>query len=73
MPQYKNRMYRKEWLSERRKLTRALQALEEGTDLAAEEITLPTDDNGAALTVEQIRERIEDLDGKLERYPNPQK
>jgi hypothetical protein len=73
MPQYKNRMYRKEWLSERRKLTRALQALEEGTDLAAEGITLPTDDDGAALTVEQIRERIDDLDGKLERYPNPQK
>ncbi len=73
MPQYKNRMYRKEWLSERRKLTRALQALEEGTDLAAEGIPLPTDDEGAPLTVEQMRERIEDLDGKLERYPNPQK
>ena len=73
MPQYKNRMYRKEWLSERRKLTRALQLLEEGGDLAAEGIDSPTDDAGAALTIEEIRERIEDLDGKLERYPNPQK
>ncbi len=73
MPQYKNRMYRKEWLSERRKLTRALQAMEEGTDLADEGIAPPTDDAGATLTIEQIRERIDDLDGKLERYPNPQK
>jgi len=73
MPQYKNRMYRKEWLSERRKLTRALQFLEEGRDLAAEGVDHPADDAGAALTIEEIRERIEDLDGKLERYPNPQK
>lgn len=73
MPQYKNRMYRKEWLSERRKLTRAVQALEEGQDLAAEGIAWPTDDEGAQLTLEEMRERIADLDGKLERYPNPQK
>lgn len=73
MPQYKNRMYRKEWLSERRKLIRALQVVEEGGDLEAEGITLPTDDAGVTLSVEQIRQRIEDLDGKLERYPNPQK
>lgn len=73
MPQYKNRMYRKEWLSERRKLARALEGLEQNWDLEAEGIVLPTDDDGNALTVEQLRERIADLDGKLERYPNPQK
>lgn len=73
MPQYKNRMYRKEWLSERRKLTRAVQALEEGWDLEAQGVEIPVDESGAPLSVEQMRLRIEDLDGKLERYPNPQK
>jgi hypothetical protein len=73
MPQYKNRMYRKEWLSERRKLTRAVHALTEGLDLAAEGIELPAGDDGQPLTLEQLQERIADLDGKLERYPNPQK
>lgn len=73
MPQYKNRMYRKEWLSERRKLARAIQALEEGWDLEAQGVTLPVDEQGAALSVAAMHERIDDLDGKLERYPNPQK
>ncbi len=73
MPQYKNRMYRKEWLSERRKLTRAVQALEEGWDLEAQQVTIPTTDDGTPLTLEQMHERIAEIDGKLERYPNPQK
>ncbi len=73
MPQYKNRMYRKEWLSERRKLSRAVEALEQGWNLEEHQIVLPTDDHGNPLTVEQLRELIADLDGKLERYPNPQK
>lgn len=73
MPQYKNRMYRKEWLSERRKLARAIQALEEGWDLEAEGVVLPTSDDDTPLSIDDMRERIEELDGKLERYPNPQK
>ena len=73
MPQYKNRMYRKEWLSERRKLARALEGLEQNMDLVLAGITLPTDDDGKPLDIAELRERITDLDGKLERYPNPQK
>jgi hypothetical protein len=73
MPQYKNRMYRKEWLSERRKLARALEGLEQNLDLAVAGITIPTDDDGQPMGIEELRERIADLDGKLERYPNPQK
>lgn len=73
MPQYKNRMYRKEWLSERRKLARAIQALEENWNLEEQGVVIPTDDDGTPLTIEEMHARIEDLDGKLERYPNPQK
>ena len=73
MPQYKNRMYRKEWLSERRKLARALEGLEQNLDLVNAGITIPTNDAGQPMGVEELRERIADLDGKLERYPNPQK
>jgi hypothetical protein len=73
MPQYKNRMYRKEWLSERRKLARALEGLEQGLDLVVAGITIPANDDGQPMGIEELRERIADLDGKLERYPNPQK
>ncbi|HYF65038.1 MAG TPA: hypothetical protein VD886_19590 [Herpetosiphonaceae bacterium] len=73
MPQYKNRMYRKEWLSERRKLARALEGLEQNLDLAGAGISIPTNDAGQPMGIEELRERIADLDGKLERYPNPQK
>ena len=73
MPQYKNRMYRKEWLSERRKLARALEGLEQNMDLILAGITIPADDDGKPLNIIELRERIADLDGKLERYPNPQK
>ena len=73
MPQYKNRMYRKEWLSERRKLSRAVQALEEGWDLEAQLVSIPENEDGTPMTLEAMQARIEELDGKLERYPNPQK
>jgi hypothetical protein len=66
-------MYRKEWLSERRKLARALEGLEQNLDLVAAGISIPANDDGQPMGIEELRERIADLDGKLERYPNPQK
>lgn len=66
MPQYKNRMYRKEMLSERRRLAGIVRAMEAGEELPPG-TQLPVDEQGQPLTLEQMKERIEEIDGLLDR------
>jgi hypothetical protein len=66
MPQYKNRMYRKEMLAERRMLSGILRAIESGEELSPGS-KIPTDESGQQLTVEQIKVRIDEIDGLLDR------
>jgi hypothetical protein len=67
MPQDKKRVYRQQMLSERRHLQKALELLEQGQPIADHE--RPTSRDGQPLSVEQIRERIRDLERQLHIKP----
>ena len=66
MPQYKNRMYRKEMLTERRHLLSIIRAIEAGEALPTD-LTHPQDAQGQPLTLEQLRARVAEIDGLLDR------
>lgn len=67
MPQDKKRVYRQAMLAERRRLQKALETLELGQELP--EAEQPTTREGAAMTPEQMRERIADLERQLHLKP----
>ncbi|HEX6287562.1 MAG TPA: hypothetical protein VFZ66_00150 [Herpetosiphonaceae bacterium] len=67
MPQDKKRVYRQQMLGERRHLQRALDLLEKGEPIADAE--QPRSRDGQPLTIEQIRERIRDLERQLHIKP----
>jgi hypothetical protein len=67
MPQDKKRVYRQQMLAERRHLQKALELLEQGQPLA--EAQHPTTRDGEPMTIEQIHERIRDLERQLHIKP----
>jgi hypothetical protein len=67
MPQDKKRVYRQQMLAERRHLQKALDLLEQGQPVA--EAEQPTTREGQPMTIEQIRERIRDLERQLHIKP----
>ena len=69
MPQDKKRVYRQQMLAERRHLQKALDGLEQGQPIA--EAEHPTTREGQPMTIEQIRERIRDLERQLHIKPTP--
>ena len=68
MPQDKKRVYRQQMLAERRHLQKALELLEKGEPIADAE--RPTTREGEPMTIEQIRQRIRDLERQLHIKPS---
>ena len=70
MPQDKRRVYRQTMLAERRRLQKALEALESGHSLPEGEHPLNRD--GALMTEDEMRARIADLERQLHLKPASQ-
>ncbi len=68
MPQDKKRVYRQRMLAERRRLQKALELMEAGQPVPADEQPMTSD--GQILTAEQMRERIRDLERQLHLKPS---
>lgn len=63
MPQDKKRVYRQRMLAERRRLQKALELMETGQPIPSEEH--PTTSEGQTMTIDEIHERIHDLERQL--------
>jgi hypothetical protein len=70
MPQDKRRVYRQTMLAERRRLQKALEALESGQELPEGEH--PQNRDGAPMTHDEMRARIADLERQLHIKPASQ-
>lgn len=67
MPQDKRRVYRQTMLAERRRLQKALEALESAQELPESEH--PQNRDGAPMTQDEMRARIADLERQLHIKP----
>lgn len=67
MPQDKKRVYRQRMLAERRRLQKALELLDAGEALPADE--QPANPDGSPMTPDQMRARVADLERQLHLKP----
>jgi hypothetical protein len=68
MPQDKKRVYRQRMLAERRRLQKALELMEAGQPIPPEEV--PMSSEGRAMTADEIRTHIHDLERQLHLKPS---